>query len=237
MVWMFEVKCVLREGNFSDPVILQSVRGSLKGKARSLLLSLPEDASPQQILEKLEGVYGNVYTSEALLEKFYKETQQPSQSVADFGMTLESIIQPAVEKGDISFDTKNEMLRSKFWSGIRDPLLKNSSRYKFDTVKDFDQLRKEIRAIELELANSEKAVSTVQHQPISTDSVKLDDILKKIDRMGKRLETLENKTPKETNKVTDNHGQSNPGYSTGSGRGNIIRRVMGSGGSRMMAEC
>ncbi|CAG2203492.1 unnamed protein product [Mytilus edulis] len=174
-------------------------------------------------LKKLEGVYGNVYTSEALLEKFYKETQQPSQSVADFGMTLESIIQPAVEKGDISFDTKNEMLRSKFWSGIRDPLLKNSSRYKFDTVKDFDQLRKEIRAIELELANSEKAVSTVQHQPISTDSVKLDDILKKIDRMGKRLETLENKTPKETNKVTDNHGQSNPGYSTGSGRGNYSR--------------
>ncbi|CAG2199691.1 unnamed protein product [Mytilus edulis] len=222
-VWMFEVKCVLREGNFSDPVILQSVRGSLKGKARSLLLSLPEDASPQQILEKLEGVYGNVYTSEALLEKFYKETQQPSQSVADFGMTLESIIQPAVEKGDISFDTKNEMLRSKFWSGIRDPLLKNSSRYKFDTVKDFDQLRKEIRAIELELANSEKAVSTVQHQPISTDSVKLDDILKKIDRMGKRLETLENKTPKETNKVTDNHGQSNRDIPLGSGRGNYSR--------------
>lgn len=93
-------------------------------------MPLPDDASPQQILDKSEGVFDNVYTSEALLEKFYKETQQPSQSVADFGMTLESIIQPAVKKGDISFDTKNEMLRSKFWSGIRDPLLKSSCRYK-----------------------------------------------------------------------------------------------------------
>ncbi|CAG2200836.1 unnamed protein product [Mytilus edulis] len=208
-VWMFEVKCVLREGNYSDSVVLQSVRGSLKGKARSLLLSLSEHASPQQILDKLEGVYGNVYTSEALLEKFYKETQQQNQTVADFGMTLESIIQPAVEKGDITFETKNEMLRSKFWSGIRDPLLKNSSRYKFDTVKDFDQLRKEIRAIELELLNSEKPTSIVQHQPISSDSVKLDDILKKIDRMGKRLDTLEKKTPEEAPRTTgiSNEGQ------------------------------
>jgi hypothetical protein len=47
------------------------------------------------------------------------------------------------------------MLKSKCSSGLRDPLLKNSSRYKFDTIKDFDQLRKEIRAIELELANSD----------------------------------------------------------------------------------
>ncbi|CAG2195384.1 unnamed protein product [Mytilus edulis] len=201
----------------------KSVRGSLKGKARSLLLSLSEHASPQQILDKLEGVYGNVYTSEALLEKFYKETQQQNQTVADFGMTLESIIQPAVEKGDITFETKNEMLRSKFWSGIRDPLLKNSSRYKFDTVKDFDQLRKEIRAIELELLNSEKPTSIVQHQPISSDSVKLDDILKKIDRMGKRLDTLEKKTPEEAPRTTGNN-QFNTGYSRGNRRGNNSRR-------------
>ncbi|VDI13372.1 Hypothetical predicted protein [Mytilus galloprovincialis] len=115
------------------------------------------------------------------------------------------------------------MLRSKFWSGIRDPLLKNSSRYKFDTVKDFDQLRKEIRAIELELLNSEKPTSIVQHQPISSDSVKLDDILKKIDRMGKRLDTLEKKTPEEAPRTTGNN-QFNTGYSRGNRRGNNSRR-------------
>jgi hypothetical protein len=59
--------------------------------------------------------------------------------------------------------------------------------YKFDTIKDFDQLRKEIRTIELVLANSDKGITTVQHQPISSDSKTLDNILKKIDRMGKRF--------------------------------------------------
>jgi hypothetical protein len=173
------VKCVLREGNYTGSSVLQAIRGSLKGKARSLLLSLSEHATAENIIDKLDGVYGNVYSSEALLEKCFKETEQPNQSVAEYGMKLESIIQSAVEKGDISFVAKNQMLKSKYWSGLRDPLLKNSSRYKFDTTKDFDQLRKEIRAIELELANSDKGITTVQHQPISSDSKKLDDILKK----------------------------------------------------------
>jgi predicted Zn-dependent protease len=91
-------------------------------------LSLSEHATAKNIIDKLDGVYGNVYSSEALLEKCFKETQhwqQPNQSVAEYGMNLESIIQSAVEKGDISIVAKNQMLKSKFWSGLRDPLLKN----------------------------------------------------------------------------------------------------------------
>ena len=59
-------------------------------------------------------------------------------NLAEYGMKLESIIQSAVEKGDISIVAKNQMFKSKFWSGRRHPLLKNSSRYKFDKIKDFD---------------------------------------------------------------------------------------------------
>jgi hypothetical protein len=40
-------------------------------------------------------------------------------------MKLESIIQSAVEEGDISIVAKNQMLKSIFWSGLRAPLLKN----------------------------------------------------------------------------------------------------------------
>ena len=44
-------------------------------------------------------------------------------NLAEYGMKLESIIQSAVEKGDISIFAKNQMLKSKFWSGIRDPII------------------------------------------------------------------------------------------------------------------
>ena len=74
------MKCVLREGNYAVASVLQAIRGSLKGNARSLLLSLSEHATAENIIDKLDGVYGNVYSSEVLLENFFKETQQPNQS-------------------------------------------------------------------------------------------------------------------------------------------------------------
>ena len=43
------------------------------------------------------------------------------------------------------------MLRAKCWSGLRDPAFKNATRYKYDIIKNFDELRKEVRAVELEL--------------------------------------------------------------------------------------
>ena len=38
-VWKSDVKCAIREGTCSDALILQAIRTSLKGKARSLLLT------------------------------------------------------------------------------------------------------------------------------------------------------------------------------------------------------
>ena len=113
-VWKLEVKCVLREGNYTGSSVLQAIRGSLKGKARTLLLSLSEHTTAKNIIDKIDGVYGNVYSRQALLEKLFKEIQQPNQSVTEYGMKLESIIQSAVEKGDISIVAKNQMLKSKF---------------------------------------------------------------------------------------------------------------------------
>jgi hypothetical protein len=55
-VWKLEVKCVLREGNYTGSSVLQAIRGSLKGKARSLLF-LSEHTTAENIIEKLDGVF------------------------------------------------------------------------------------------------------------------------------------------------------------------------------------
>ena len=118
------MKCILREGNYTGSSVLHAIRESLKGKARSLLLSLSEHATAKNIIDKLDGVYGNVYSSQALLEKFFKEIQQPIQSVTEYGMKLESIIQSAVEEGDISIVAKNQMLKSNFGQNLETRYLK-----------------------------------------------------------------------------------------------------------------
>ncbi|VDI68266.1 Hypothetical predicted protein [Mytilus galloprovincialis] len=128
---------------------------------------LSNGVTPTQIFEKLDGIHGNVFSSEALLQKFYIETQKQVQSVADDGMRLEDIAQKAVEKGQINSQAKNGMLRSKLWSGLGDPLLKNTSRYKYDTVEKFDQLFKEIQSIKLDLPNyASGSENKIQHQPV-----------------------------------------------------------------------
>ena len=63
------------------------------------------------------------------------------------------------------------------------------------------------------MVNSDKGITTVQHQPISSDSKTLDDILKQIDRIGKRLDTLE-KSEKAPEKETS-ISQYNGGYRGG----------------------
>ena len=42
------------------------------------------------------------------------------------------------------------MLRTKLWSGLSYIGLRNASRYKFDTITDFETLRRELRTIELD---------------------------------------------------------------------------------------
>jgi hypothetical protein len=51
-----------------------------------------------------------------------------------------------------------------------DPALKNAIRYKYDIIKNFDELRKEVRAVELELeiSGASKPENTATHRPVNT---------------------------------------------------------------------
>ena len=71
-VWKFELNCLIV---YPDSLILQAIRKSLRGKSRDILLTLGESASPFIILNKLEGIYGNVSSNEVLLQQFYLESQ------------------------------------------------------------------------------------------------------------------------------------------------------------------
>lgn len=72
-----------------------------------------------------------------------------SEEVTAWGCRLEDLLDRAMEHKSVPINDVNEMLRSRFWNGLNQRL-KDGSRHKFDTVADFDKLRKEIRAIEKE---------------------------------------------------------------------------------------
>ena len=99
---------------YPELIIVQCMINSLKGYARNTWLTLHESASPIHSIDKLEGIYGNVYSNDTLLLSFYAEKQMKCQSVADYGMKLESILQKVYEIGILNPEGRNDMLRAKF---------------------------------------------------------------------------------------------------------------------------
>lgn len=148
-LWQFEVECLREAGIHSSGTITQAVRKSLKGEAARIVKRLGTGASLATIMKKLEDVYGVVDTGETLLAEFYGARQGKDEDVTTWGCRLEDLLDRAMEHRSVSVKDMNEMLRSRFWNGLSQRL-KDGSRHKFDTIADFDKLRKEIRAIEKE---------------------------------------------------------------------------------------
>ena len=137
-------------------MLLQLIRNSLKGNARSVLIPLGEQVTVVQVLDKLEGFYGRVSSSETLLQELYNDRQRENESLVQFGSKLEALLTQAVKYFHIEYAAKDGVLRSKFWTGIRSSYLRNATRYLFDSMKDIQSLFKEIRKIEQEIGQQTK---------------------------------------------------------------------------------
>ena len=195
-VWKYEVTCLLKEKIYPDAHILQAIRRSLKGEVRESLLSAGETASSEDVLKKLNGIYGTVASNESILQQFYLQKRREDENVAQYSIRLENMLQQI--KDYVPEQSKNEMLRSKLWSGLRDPQLKNASRFKYDLEPDFNQLRIAIRKIDQDMLNTATVQTSLQQQPVvkGSDSA-LEEILKRLRAMEGKMEgwekTLEKK--------------------------------------------
>ena len=119
--------------------------------ARDLLIPLGEDASVDEVLDKLDGFYGNVSTAETIIQSFYSDFQKENESVATFGSRLEQTLSRAIRYG-------------KFWTGLKSQQLRNSTRYLYDTQEDFQSLLREIRKVEQEDSCSTRPVQPTKQK-------------------------------------------------------------------------
>ena len=74
-VWKLETECLIRSGMYPDYIVTQSIRNSLKGHARQTLVTLGPTATSQEIINKLESVFGNVAIGESVIQEFYTASQ------------------------------------------------------------------------------------------------------------------------------------------------------------------
>ena len=199
--WKYEVACARKENIYPSQVLAQAIRKSLRGQAKRQILSIGTTASIEDILHRLEGVFGNVATAESVLQEFYTATQKQEESVAAWGLRLEEILQKAIDKGHVKEEDKNSMLKNKFWKALRNDRLKNATRIAFSSASSFDELRKLVRAEEYEL----KLNTGMQHQTIKTkvseemeskEETKLDMLLERLASLEQQVkEQSYNKRP------------------------------------------
>ena len=73
----------------------------------------------------------------------------------------------AVDKGQIIEDSRDEILRSKFWRGLYSQDLKNATNIYYESEKNFEKLLYKVRSEEYELrkpeADSKRKVQGPEH--------------------------------------------------------------------------
>ena len=68
--WRFEVRGLVPDKIYSEPVIVQTLRRSLRGTAADVLLHMGESVKIDEVIDKMDKVFGNILPSEAVLEQF-----------------------------------------------------------------------------------------------------------------------------------------------------------------------
>ena len=186
-VWKYEVQCYLQDKAVKKAELLDAVRRSVKGDAAKAVMRLGPKAELDDILQKLDGLYGQVASEGTLLTLFYSTKQNDDEDVTAWSCRLEDMIQKVQEKGLIDKRTMKEMLRSKLWTGLYDEKLKQATRHKFDTVKDYNDLVIAIRSVEQEFRGSTGGKKKAMHQEIKKTS----DTQEMFNKISERLDRME----------------------------------------------
>lgn len=202
--WRNEVRALVADG-FPQPYILQAVRRSVKGPAAEALINLGPSPTTTEILEKFDVVFGVALSSEALVQSFYACNQRAEkETVAAWGCRLESLLSQAKDKGIVTGDA-DEMLRSRFWSGLKNLELKNALRHRFDGGQSFTQLMLAARAVEQEdtpgdgrrshaihveeKTRADRVVVKAQQAELSEN--KMETLIRQMDDISARLNRME----------------------------------------------
>ena len=146
--WKIEIECMMSSKMYPDHVINQALRNSLTGQAGTVAVTLGPKVTCQEIIDKLESVFGNVATGASVMQEFYTASQKVDESVTLWGIRIEQIVQRAVEKGYISPDQKNIMLKDRFWWYLYDDDLRNTTKIYYVQTDSFDLLRRKVKAEE-----------------------------------------------------------------------------------------
>jgi len=186
-IWKSEVRGLSNQ--YAEGLVMQAIRRSVRGRAAEVVLH-EGDKGLNAVLEKMDGLFGNVLPVEQLMERFYIAEQGKSEDVATWACQLEDLIGKLKDRKAVSEEVGSSMIRTKFFTGLREEKMKNALRHKYDSHDNYSSLLIAARVAELE---STPAAHQHVQQVEKSEKIQYDRVLKALDDIQNRLEKLETK--------------------------------------------
>jgi hypothetical protein len=199
LTWRYEIQCLMEEGSYPEDVLLLAIRNSAKGEAGEIMRRLGVGTPIAEVLAKFHSTYGQIDPPEIVLRKFYACEQGATESFTRYAARVEELFAQAVELGALR-KNQDKVLMSVLYQGIRQPL-KQMANYAFQTGRDYDRFKIEVRKHESELEISpnptptptprDKDKATTKCQAMheaKSDTREIKDLLKVMNDRIKKLE-------------------------------------------------
>ena len=220
-LWRYNVRCLLKQKLYSEDMIHQAIRSSLRGEAGRIVMRLGTDVSAVNILNKLDSIYGNIDKRESLMAEFYGARQQEDEDITTWSCRLESIIGKAQDLGLVEAGQVDSMLHSMLWTGLRQDL-KDISSHKYDTIPDFDSLRVCLRQIEKDHTSQKysaphKTKQGTSKSAVVTQNPEYEELKGMINQLTQKVTSLEQNTTHQQTQYNNRGGYR--GYDRGNRRG------------------
>ena len=202
-MWRYDIRCLQKDKSCPEGPLLEAIRKAVRGMAADILLDLGTEVTVSKVLAEFDLLFGSVRSAEQLIEQFYVARQLRDETVAQWSCRLRNLASKAVDAGAVKSQEVKSMLRSKFWSGLVCPELKNALRHRFDAGEGYERLVRAARVVEEEspkVASDTKSKGKTQQvvqqqvQSTSTDT-KLDKVLQQLQRLEGRMDKLEGQGP------------------------------------------
>ncbi|KAH3735829.1 hypothetical protein DPMN_042387 [Dreissena polymorpha] len=128
-----------------------------------------------------------------MLSKFLMAEQEQNETISEWGLRIEELLLHVTRKTRLDEHEKKDMLRKRFWRGLRNEELKNANRVHFESKFSYEELNIKLREEEFEIQISKergKQKCSKVHQRALNAKDEGDELLK---QLIKKMEDLEKK--------------------------------------------
>jgi hypothetical protein len=183
--WRYAVVCLQKQQLYSDAILMQSIRQSVRGRGFDALYTLGDDPTVLQVIAKFDRLFGKALTPSEVMQDFYSAKQLENESIITWSCRLEGLAIDAVNKQAMLEGQKNNILRTQFWTGLFNLQIKNAIRHRYDSNASYEELLTAARTVEKECsASTPVTVSAAQH--VETKEDKLEVIMRRLELLEQR---------------------------------------------------